>query len=352
MVNATLPVPSESSSGLMRALAGARDAARTGFYAGVTAAAARLAKPLGALEREYGRHALRDAYELHRKILERPGMREVLRRAEREDFAMLPFFLASAPLDLARVVARTRLGITRGTVVPRDGYAYPSYYLNDFHHQPNGHLSMRAALTYEWQIRFLFMGTNRLMRQVLIDHIPSGADLDILDVGCGTATWISQARLQGREHRVTGVDLSPYYLRVAQAFRGGHATFLQMNAEALAPEWTGRFDALTCIWLFHELPRAAIERVTAEMARVLKPGGRLYFMDAAQPEDIPEGESTVAGVSDLFRDYINEPWFRLYQQMDLPALFARHGFTVEATERCYASKVIVARRSERELVAG
>ncbi len=332
---------------LTRALVSARSAVRTAFYAAATTATARLAKPLGDVEREYGKYALRDAYELHRRVLERPGMREVLRRAEREDLALLPFFLASAPFDLLRVVSRTRRGISRGKVRPTDPFRYPDYYLNDFHHQVNGNLSFRAALTYEWQIRFLFMGTNRLMRQALIDEIPEGDDLDILDVGCGTAAWLTQALLQGRNHRVTGIDLSPHYLALARLFRGRDAVFTQMNAEAMDPSWTRRFDAVTCIWLFHELPTTVIESVTSEIARVLRPGGRLYFMDAAQPEDAPpEGRETVEGISDVFRDYVNEPYFRQYQRVDLSALFARHGLVIEKTERCYASKVVVASRAD------
>jgi ubiquinone/menaquinone biosynthesis C-methylase UbiE len=331
------------------ALSAARSLLRTGFYAGVTGVAARMTKPLGEVEREYGRHALRDAYSLHRKMLARPGMREVMRRASLEDWLTLPFFLASAPFDVMRVAMRARRGQTRGTVEAPDGFPYPDYYLNDFHHQPNGNLSLRSALTYEWQIRFLFMGCSRLMRQALIDEIPRGDRLDILDVGCGTASWITQARLQGRNHRVTGIDLSNQYLSVARLLRsrsgGGDAAFLQMNAEELASDWNGRFDAIVCIWMFHEMPTSAIERAASEMKRVIKPGGSLFFMDAAQPDDVPEGRKTIEGISDRFRDFVNEPHFRHYQALDLPDLFERNGFRVEKIDRCYASKIMRLRAS-------
>src|SRR5688500_11804355 len=97
-----------TSQALGAAFTSARAAARTAFYAGATAAAARLAKPRGAIDREHGRYALKDAFELHREMLARPGMSDVMRRAEREDLATLPFFLASAPFELARRVARTK----------------------------------------------------------------------------------------------------------------------------------------------------------------------------------------------------------------------------------------------------
>ncbi len=138
--------------------------------------------------------------------------------------------------------------------------------------------------------------------------------------------------------------LSPHYLALARFFRAGHATFVQMNAERLEPAWTGRFDVVTCIWLFHEMPPEAIERTTAEVARVLAPGGRFLFLEAAQPEDVEDGRETVVGISERFRDTMNEPYFRRYQDIDLPALFARNGLSIERTERCYVSKLVVARR--------
>jgi len=349
-VSPSLTPPSTSLA--RAALSSTRAAMRTGFYAAATAAAARLAKPLGDVERDYGKYAMKDAYDLHRRVLDRPGMREVMRRCEREDLATLPFFLASAPFDVLRVASRARAGVTRGEVKAPDAFPYPEYYLNDFHHQPNGNLSLRSALTYEWQIRFLFMGCSRLMRQAVIDAIPVGDHLHILDVGCGTASWLTQARLQGRNHRFTGVDLSNPYLSVARMFRGGpqqdgrRTTFLQHNAEDLPSAWDGRFDALVSIWMFHEMPPSAIERAVSEMKRVLKPGGSLFFMDAAQPDDVPEGRSTVEGISDRFRDFVNEPYFRLYQAIDLRDLFERNGFECLKTERCYASKLLVLRRSQ------
>jgi ubiquinone/menaquinone biosynthesis C-methylase UbiE len=238
---------------------------------------------------------------------------------------------------------KRRQGITRLPVRPSDPFPYPDYYLNDFHNQSNGHLSLHSALLYEWQIRFLFLGTNRLQRQGVIDQIPEGDHLDILDVACGTASWVTQARLQNRRHRITGIDLSPYYLKVARFFRGRHASFRQMNAEELPPEWSRRFDIVTCIWLFHELPLTASEEVTAEIARVLKPGGRLLFMDAGQRSDGPEHRVHTT-TSQHFRDYFNEPYFIAYQGLDLPALFAHHGLEVLSTERWYASKLLVVQK--------
>jgi ubiquinone/menaquinone biosynthesis C-methylase UbiE len=340
-VTASVADPSVPSAFAASPLVHMQSLARAGLHATAAAAMWRLALPLDDAVRDYGFRATRESYLLHLRLLERPGMRAVLRRVELEDLATLPFFAALMPLDILRVAQKRRRGLVQLPVRPRDGFPYPDYYLNDFHNQSNGHLSLHSALLYEWQIRFLFLGTNRLMRQGVIDQIPEGEHLDILDVGCGTASWITQARLQNRRHRITGIDLSPHYLRVARFFRGREASFRQMNAEEMAPEWGGRFDLVTCIWLFHELPTGAIEEVTSEIARVLKPGGTLVFMDAGQRGDL-EGEDIHTTANHHFRDYFNEPYFMAYQALDLPALFARHGLYVHTRQRWFASKLLVA----------
>lgn len=333
-------------------------ALRTAVHTGAHAIARRaMPRPAGE-SREALYNTAREIYELNARLLARPGFAEALRAAEREDLLLLPIFLGALPLDLLRIRGKLLRKKVRLPVSPPDDFPYPDYYLNDFHNQKNGNLSLQAALTYELQIRVLFLGANRLMRQGVIEHIPPGDHLDILDVACGTGAWLGLARPQGRLHRVTGVDLSPAYLKVARRFYGGagpgpgpgtgkNAEFLQMNAEALRPAWEGRFDVVTCIWLLHELPRPAQERAVAEMARVLKPGGTLILMDSAQEHDYPIQEATwMRSVADWFARAFNEPYFKAYQRLDVPGLLAEKGLRVESGERWFRSKIWVATKPE------
>jgi hypothetical protein len=116
--------------------------------------------------------SLREAYDFHAGLLRRPGFAQLLDRLEREDLLTLPLMLAASPFDLLRIRRKFRDGTVRLPVTPPDEFPYPSYYLNDFHNQKNGNLSLQAALTYELQISILFLGCNRLMRQAVIDPIP------------------------------------------------------------------------------------------------------------------------------------------------------------------------------------
>lgn len=327
---------------LSRVLPRLRSAGRVGLHAGGLMSAWASALPVDGVDLAFFKNSFAGAMDLHARVLADPDKREALAQAEREDLVTLPVFLASVIPDLWRVRSKQREGRQRLPVEPRDAFPYPDYYLNDFHHQANGGLSLRAALTYEWQIRLLFMGANRLMRQGLIDQIPEGDSLDVLDVGCGPATWLGQAWAQNRRHRYTGIDLSPSYLEAARLL-GRKATLLQMNAERMPPEWTERFELVTCIWLFHELPGEARERVAAEMARVLEPGGTLLFMDAIQEADASDEERASFR---HFEAYFNEPYFEDYSRTDLRELFARHGLRVEREERWFLSKLLTLRKEE------
>lgn len=290
-----------------------------------------------------------ESYDLHKRLYARPGFAAMMRKLEWEDLLTLPAMALATPLDLKRIRRKFIKGVKRLPVEPPDDFPYPDYYLNDFHNQKNGNLSLQAALTYEWQIRVLFLNANRLMRQAVVDHIPPGDELEILDVACGTGVLVPQAFLQGRKHRITAIDLSPCYLRLARmaqrlGMRKG-AEFLQMNAENLRPEWTERFDLVTNIWMLHELPRPVVERVIGEMARVLKPGGRLLLLDSLQQTDIPNEHRELAHrIYRFFARYFNEPYFLSYQRLDIPGLLTAHGLHVEKTEVWFRSKLWVARK--------
>ncbi|MGH2711821.1 MAG: methyltransferase domain-containing protein [Actinomycetota bacterium] len=97
----------------------------------------------------------------------------------------------------------------------------------------------------------------------------------VLELGCGAAQWT--AELAKRGARVTGIDVSSAQLGLAQkhlADKGVDAALVQGSAEEL-PLRDVTFDLVMCDHgaLSFAEPHAAIP----EVARVLKPGGRLAF---------------------------------------------------------------------------
>ena len=108
-----------------------------------------------------------------------------------------------------------------------------------------------------------------------------GSSSRLLDVGCGSGgPALHLVRLTGC--RVLGVELSED--AVANGNRNAHAagledqaTFVQADASEALPFEDGGFDAIVCIDAINHLPDR--ERVLAEWARLLRPGGRLLFTD-------------------------------------------------------------------------
>ena len=78
---------------------------------------------------------------------------------------------------------------------------------------------------------------------------------------------------------------------------------MQANAESL-PFEDASFDAVTCVYLFHEMPAEARANAAAEMARVVKPGGTVVFTDSIQRGDRPALDEGL----DKFEN-LNEPHY-------------------------------------------
>ena len=68
---------------------------------------------------------------------------------------------------------------------------------------------------------------------------------------------------------------------------------------------------------------------------MLKPGGKLFFVDSAQRGEVPY-ERVLEG----FTITAHEPYYLDYTEMDLPAMFAEGGFRVEASEVNWVSKCV------------
>jgi SAM-dependent methyltransferase len=100
--------------------------------------------------------------------------------------------------------------------------------------------------------------------------LPRRGPQRIVDVACGTG--IVTVRLGGPGRTVLGVDRSPGMAAVAARRLPGR---IAVGDATRLPLVSGSADAVTIVWLLHLLGDADSERVIAEAARVLSPGGLL-----------------------------------------------------------------------------
>jgi ubiquinone/menaquinone biosynthesis C-methylase UbiE len=140
---------------------------------------------------------------------------------------------------------------------------------------------------------------------------------------------------------MTGIDLSAAYIAEARRHLAARRTItlLEGNAEAL-PLAGASQDIVTSVFLYHELPHEVRRAVTAEIARVLKPGGLYILIDSLQWGDKPGYD----GMLEAFPHRFHEPYYESYLGEDLPALLGECGLRHTQTSLAFLSKVVVSQK--------
>ena len=253
--------------------------------------------------------------------------------------------IPEALVDLPRVLLRRYRGRYDELPASAKPETYPSYYRRTYHWQSDGWLSDRSARLYDASVEFLFGGTADVMRRMaippLVDVLRATERPRILDVACGTGRFLSQLSKALPDARLYGLDMSPFYVRHARRALEPEldATLIVEDAEKM-PFADDFFDAVTSVFLFHELPRRVRRSVAAEIHRVLVPGGTVVLCDSAQLSD----SSAIADALYAFPAGYHEPYYKGYLRDDLGELLAECGFEVVRSEPFLVSKIVVARK--------
>lgn len=128
-----------------------------------------------------------------------------------------------------------------------------------------------------WRASRLGRITDALERDLILELVGPPEGQRILDVGCGDGTLL--AELARRGAIVTGIDADPRMLAAARERARAETVeiiLVEGNAGALPfPDTT--FDVVVAVTMLCFVVDA--ERAVMEMARVLKPGGRVVIGD-------------------------------------------------------------------------
>jgi ubiquinone/menaquinone biosynthesis C-methylase UbiE len=155
---------------------------------------------------------------------------------------------------------------------------------------PTRGLVITSAVRYDlvlWLSNLMAGGAWQATRQQVLELAQLRSGETVLDVGCGTGTQALLAMQSvGAAGRVTGVDPSAQMIGRARrkAARRGLAAHFQVAAVEQLPFPDRSFDVALSTYMMHVLPDDLKRQGLAEVARVLKPGGRLLVVDFKRPE--------------------------------------------------------------------
>ncbi len=229
---------------------------------------------------------------------------------------------------------------------------YPSYYLRSFHAYDSGNLGWEPATEVEvaayavhsriWSKTGEKEGDAKLRASFhdrLLERFPHPRR--ILDVGCSVGMSTRAIQAVYPQAQVTGLDLSPYFLAIAQM---QPSTISWVHAPA---ENTGlpdrSFDLISMSLVCHELPQDATRQILVEMYRLLTPGGMFAIMDMNPRSDVYRRMPPL--ILTLLKS--TEPYLDQYFSLDLEQALQEAGFTsIEVLPNSPRHRVVVSRRPE------
>lgn len=176
---------------------------------------------------------------------------------------------------------RKNAGILSGRMTPAELQAYWSAlsrrYLNETR---DGFEVICYAGMPDWFNRFIHRYQVKGFSKLVRDEDFSGCR--VLDIGTGIGRWARwYAGWPGA--RVVGIDIEGGRLRKAASF-GGNVQYEQMSVDALA--FSDRsFDVVNSITVLQHVPEQTKLAAIDELARVLRPGGRVVLFEITDLSD-------------------------------------------------------------------
>jgi SAM-dependent methyltransferase len=146
--------------------------------------------------------------------------------------------------------------------------------LLELHTDPDNDMASRSAEKIDLAVDWILSQTR-------------GAEMDILDLGCGPGLYAE--KLASRGHRVTGVDFSQNSIAYAMDIAARNNSGVEYHcADYLDLAFEERFDLATLIYLdFCVLKPWERGRVLDNVRRSLKPGG-LFIFDVINGNNIED----------------------------------------------------------------
>ncbi|KAK7312862.1 hypothetical protein VNO77_37058 [Canavalia gladiata] len=229
--------------------------------------------------------------------------------------------------------------------IQNNSVVYPDYYFYPFHSYDEGNLSWLAAA--EAEAATLSMAkraipdassideANQIMRgnwllgieQHILQYSETSMINDILDIGCSIGLSTRYLADKFPTAKVTGLDLSPQFLAVAQHMekkgmsRKTPIRWIHANGEDTGLP-SKSFHLISMAFVLHECPTRGIVSLVKEAFRLLRPGGTIALMDFSPKSKVLQELSPV--LFTLIKS--TEPFLDEYYLTDMDQVLRESGF--------------------------
>jgi SAM-dependent methyltransferase len=210
--------------------------------------------------------------------------------------------------------------------------AVPRYYRNlEIHTQPGSYHGPYAGILYHWMIGpfLVHRDDDDGMGWALAKGVPQKDYRRILDLGCGVGKSTFPYCDLYPDAEVIGLDYAAPMLKYGHKLaesRGKKVRFVQGLAEDPGFE-DESFDLITAIWLFHEIPKKAMEQTVREAYRLLRPGGVFAIMESPPFTVLREQCSPLSEfLLDSTGRRMSDPYIPMFFSLDRTELVRSGGF--------------------------
>lgn len=146
-----------------------------------------------------------------------------------------------------------------------------------------GRVLVHAARVYDAVQPFVTFGQEGRLNRAVADALRPRDGEQILDVGCGTGLLTVEIAQRMTSGRVIGVDASFAMIDVARRKRESEICRFEAAVGEDLPYEDASFDAATSALFFHHVGLEVKRQCAREIARVLRPGGRIMIADIDRP---------------------------------------------------------------------
>lgn len=179
---------------------------------------------------------------------------------------------------------------------------------------------------YNWGFGALGGRKHEAFRQRIVELAELRSDQCVLDAGCGTGLTALRIAEQHPGCKVYGIDLSPKMIEAARRNAAERGLDLDLRVGSIVdlPYPDAAFDVVLTNIVFHHLDMAEKRQAVAEIARVLKPGGRYVSAEFGPRARNPVRRHLAKGEYTLYPSHLAEADLTLYHEELRPFVWGLH----------------------------